>query len=137
MIAAAARHPGADNGAGAHALREFRRGEMFRAARGFGLDKYRAQGADLFLEKRIEPLLAFRAQSAGALLDEGLRELRHAGGGCSGPRGEGEDMQISEAAFLDELERVLEHIVGLCREAGNDVGAENDVGSQLAHRLAK
>ena len=44
---------------------------------------------------------------------------------------------MGQPAFLDDLFRVLEHRVGLGREAGDDVGAEDDVGAQFAHILAE
>src|SRR5690242_20284723 len=101
MIAATPGHPGADDGAGTHALREFHRGEMFRTSKGFGLDEDRAQLAHFRSEKRIEPLLTLLAQGAGALLDDGLGQLRHARSWRAGSRREREHMQIGEAAFLD------------------------------------
>src|SRR5262249_43992582 len=104
MIAAAAGHPGADNGTGAHALRKFHRGEMLRASHGLSLDKNRALRADFRSEKRIEPLLTFLTQAAGALMNDGLGQLRHARSGCAGPGGERKDMQKGETAFLDDPE---------------------------------
>ena len=48
---------------------------------------------------------------------------------------EREDVKIGQPAFLDDVERVREHRVGLGREAGDDVGAEDDIGPQRAHLL--
>ena len=36
-------------------------------------------------------------------------------------------MQKRQAARVDKIKRPLKHVFGLCREARNNVGAENDV----------
>ena len=88
-------------------------------------------------EELVEPLLALLAQQRGAFLDQVLLELRHAFGGRAGARREGEDVQIGEAAVIDDLQRVREHLVRLGREAGDDVGAEDDAGAPRAQFRAE
>ena len=53
-------------------------------------------------------------------------------------RGEnGKDVQEGQAAVVDEPQRVREHGLGLGREAGDQVGAEDDVGPQPPHLCAE
>ena len=81
--------------------------------------------------------LALFAQTLRPLLDHGAIELRHARGGRAGPRRKREDVQLRQTAFVDQIERAGEHVFGLGRETGNDVGAENNIGPQGAHALAE
>ena len=46
-------------------------------------------------------------------------------------------MQEGEAAFLDQILRAREHLFGLGRKAGDDVGAERDVRPQPPHLRAE
>lgn len=46
-------------------------------------------------------------------------------------------MQMGKAAFLDNLQRVLEHFLGLGRETGDDIRAEHDIRAKSARCLAK
>ncbi len=64
-------------------------------------------------------------------------QLRHARGGRSGARGEGEDVEKREPAIVDERAGVLKHRVGLGREAGDEVGAEDDVGAKPPDLVAE
>jgi hypothetical protein len=70
-------------------------------------------------------------QPGGAFLDDGARQLRHAGRRRALAGREREDVQMRQPAFLDDRERILEHRLGLGRKAGDDVGAEDDVGRIL------
>ena len=42
-------------------------------------------------------------------------------------------MQMHELTFSDEIERAGEHLLGLGRKAGDQIGAEHDIGAQPAH----
>ena len=46
-------------------------------------------------------------------------------------------MELSQPTFIDQIERAGEHGFGLGRESGDNVGAENDVGTQPARLLAE
>ena len=46
-------------------------------------------------------------------------------------------MQLRQPAFVDQIERAREHLLGLGRETGDDVGAEHDIGPQPAHLVAE
>ena len=53
-------------------------------------------------------------------------------------RGEnGKDMQMREAAFVDEIERALKHVFGFSREADDEVSSEDNVRARCANVLAK
>ena len=47
------------------------------------------------------------------------------------------DVQPRQPAVLDEIERALEHRLGLGRKPRDDVGAEDHLGPRLAQRLAE
>ena len=102
---------------------------------GFGQDAMPA--AHLRVEVTAQPRLAFLAQPPGAVLDRLAPDLRHAHGGRAGPRRERKDVEMREPAFIDESERAREHVLGLGREPGDDVGAEDHVRPQSPHRLAE
>ena len=44
---------------------------------------------------------------------------------------------MRQPAFVHQIERAREHLLGLGREAGDDVGAEHHVGPQPPHRVAE
>ena len=46
-------------------------------------------------------------------------------------------MQERKTALVDQLQRADEHLLGLGRKSGDDIGAERDVGPQPAHLGAK
>ncbi len=46
-------------------------------------------------------------------------------------------MQMRQPAFVDDVERVFEHRLGLGRKAGDQIGAEDHVGAKCAHLLAE
>jgi drug/metabolite transporter (DMT)-like permease len=70
-----------------------------------------------------------------ALAGAGVFGAASARRACRGG-GIGEDVQPGQVAVLDQPQRVLEHRLGLGREARDDVGAEGHVGPQRA-RLAE
>ena len=80
-----------------------------------------------------ERRLALGPQARGAVLDEGAVELRHPRGGRSRARAEGEDVNVGEPRIGDERQGVGEHFFVFRREAGDQVGAEGDVGAHGAH----
>ena len=50
-------------------------------------------------------------------------------------RGEnGKDVQVGQPALVDDAHRVGEHLLRLGREAGDEIGAEHDVGAQRGAR---
>src|SRR5258707_210255 len=75
--------------------------------------------------------------SAGATLDDIAGDLRHAGCGRAGTWRVGKYVQMGEPAFLDEVERAAEHVLGLGRKSRNDIGAKHDAGAPAAQLLAK
>ena len=58
----------------------------------------------------------------------------HSGGRRAGARRIGKDVQIGEAAFLDEIERALEHRLALGGEPRDQIGAEDEAGPRAAQR---
>ena len=68
---------------------------------------------------------ALFAEAGGAFVDQPAVELRHARRGRSRPRREREDVEMGQAAFLDDRERAFGHRLGLGGEAGDEVGAED------------
>ena len=111
--------------------------ELLGVADAAALGQHKSPCADLRVEMSAQRRIALFAQDAGALLDDVACELRHARGRRAGPRRKRKDMQLRQPAFVDEIERAREHIVALGREAGDDVGAEGDVGPQPAHPVAE
>ncbi len=65
------------------------------------------------------------------------RNLRHSRRRRARSRGIWKGMDVGDPAFLDQRERVLEHRFGLGREAGDEVGAEHDIGPRMADRAAE
>jgi hypothetical protein len=53
--------------------------------------------------------------------------------GVPGRGREREDVQVRKPAVVDDVEGAGEHVLGLGREAGDDVGAEDHVGTQPPH----
>ena len=82
-------------------------------------------------------LFALGAEPGGAVLDVGALNLRHARGRRALARREREHVQEGQPAFVDEPQRVREHRVRLGREAGDEIGAEHDVGPQLSRRVRR
>src|SRR5580765_2302533 len=109
--------------------------EVLGAAEAAVLDQDFSGGAALAGEVRGIGRLALRAEAGGALLDRSAVDLRHTRRRRAGPRREGEDVEVSEPAVVDDRERILEHRLALGREAGDEVGAEDDFGPKLPHAL--
>ena len=86
---------------------------------------------------RAQRRLALFAQAPGALLDRIARDLRHTRRRRARPRRKREDVQLRQSAFLHQIERAREHILGLGGEAGDDVGAEHDIRPRGAHTGAE
>ena len=84
-------------------------------------------------ERRCAPV----AQAPRPLLHDLAGDLRHARRGRAGPGREREDVEMGQAAFVDEIERAGEHRLGLGREAGDDVGAEHHVRPQPPDLVAE
>ena len=92
----------------------------------------------------LAPQMARRAlprpccpQPRRPLLDAARGDLRHARRRRARARREREDVQEGQAAVVDEPQRVGEHRLGLGREAGDQVGAEDDVRPQPPRLLAE
>ena len=98
---------------------------------------------DLDLRARLPGEIARKCDStflpevACALLDEVARYLRHALSRRAVARGEGKYVQKRQAAVVDDAQGVGEHRLGLGGEARDQIGAEDHVGTQAAHVLAK
>ena len=63
--------------------------------------------------------------------------MRHPRGWRAFAGAEGEDMQESQVAIGNQPQRVFEHLLGLGRETGDDIGAKDDVGPQSAGLFAE
>ena len=111
--------------------------EIFCAADPVALDQNVLLRADQALHMTEPGRVGGFAQAFRPLLDDLAGELRHAGRRRSLTWREGEDVQMGEAAFLDDLQRVLEMLVRFGGEAGDDIGAEGGVRAQPADVLAK
>src|SRR5262245_52046974 len=120
-----------------HRRGKARAGEMLGAAELTGFGQGAMPAAHLRVEMTAQRRLAFFAQPPGAVLDHLAPDLRHARGGRAGPRRERKDVEMREPACIDEIERALEHVLGLGREPGDDVAAEDDVRPQSPHRIAE
>ena len=113
------------------------RQEMLGPSLRRALDQHVACLADFGRKPRAQRRLALLAQLSRTLPHRVACDLRHARGRRAGPRGVRKHVQEGQPAFVDEIERAREHLVGLGREAGDDVGAEHDVRAQPAHLVAK
>src|SRR3982074_2035675 len=98
-----------DNAAGLDRHVEADLREMLVAAAVAGLDEHTSPRAHLAVEVAGESSGALGSQAPRAILDGLAPHLRHACGGRARPRREREDMQISEPARVDEVERTGEH----------------------------
>lgn len=102
-----------------------------------GFDQRHHGLADMAIEAQAETLGAFLTQLGCAGLDDVAGDLRHARGGRAGARRIREDVQVIDAAFVHTGERVGEHLVGLGREAGDQVRAESDFGASVTQAMAQ
>src|SRR4051794_7640386 len=87
--------------------------ELLGAAVGVRLREHAAARADFTVEMTAQRHRAFLAQAPGAFLNDAARNLRHARSRRAGPWRERKDVQVSEPAFVDEIERTREHRLGL------------------------
>ena len=79
-----------------------------------------------------------RAQTRGALLDDGARDLRHARGRRAGARREGEDVQIGEPAVVDDAAASCANISSLSvGKPAMRSAPKTTSGPQPAHFLAE
>ena len=100
------------------------------------LGQHLAQRADLAIEVVAQRPFAMPSQPRGAVLDDVAGDLRHTRGRRAGPRRIWEDVETRDPALINEIEGAAEHVLGLGREPGNDVGAEHQAGTQPAQRFA-
>ncbi len=92
--------------------------------------------ADLLLVLLPGDLLLEGDQPVVALLDDGLGDLVvHLGGGGAGPLGVLEGEGVGEAGLADRVHGLLEVLLGLAREADDDVGRDGRVGHRRADLL--
>src|SRR5262245_5763271 len=101
---------------------------MLRMATVAALDEHKARASDLLRQKLLELPRPQVAQSSGALGDDRLGQLRHAGRRRAGSRRKGKDVQEGHPNLSDMTKSVLKHLTGLCRETRNDIGAEDNIG---------
>ena len=114
------------------------RGEMLGAAEAVALDQDCASRPTTpRLRNRRRLRAGFCRRRAARSLRTIARHLRHARGRRARARAKGKTCRKVRPALLDERQRVLEHRLGLGREAGDEVGAEGDVGPQRARTGAE
>src|SRR5262245_55543135 len=80
---------------------------------------------------------ASSTQTCSAFLHDAAIHLRHARGGRAGAWAEGEGVDVSEIAFVNEREQVCERLVALGRETRDEVCAERDFRARSFQLLAK
>ena len=76
-------------------------------------------------------------QPGGAILDLASVDSGHPGCRGAGAGGIGKDVKPGEVALLDEVQRLLEHLIRFGGEACDDIGPERHVGAQGTGLLAK
>ena len=109
------------------------RRELLGAAHVVLLREHAAFCADFCPEMTPQRRLPILAQQPRALLAQAMRHLRHARGRRAGPLRVREHVQVRQPALGDELARARKRIVGLGREARDDIGAEHHIGAQPPH----
>src|SRR3954453_8576463 len=95
--------------------------ELLGAADRARFRKHATCCADFAVEMTAQRHRAFLAQAPGAFLNDVARNLRHARSRRARPWRERKHVQVSEPAFVDEIERTRKHLFGLGRKAGDDV----------------
>ncbi len=123
MAGDAQRHDRADR----RLAREGDLGEVLGAGHAAALDQAVTSAADLAVQVADQRGFAGGAQAGGARLDHVARSAAASARPACRARAEREDVQEGQAGLLHQLQRVLEHLVGLGREAGDQVGAEGGV----------
>src|SRR6516162_11699861 len=111
--------------------------EVLGAAELTGLGQDAVPAAHLRIEMTAQRRRALFAQPPGTVLDHLAADLRHARGGRAGPWRERKHVEMREPACIDDIERAREHVLGLGREPGDDVAAEDYVRPQSPHRFAE
>ena len=112
-------------------------GELLRPPKPGPLGQDPVHHAPLRLQMRAQRRIARRPQPRRAVADRGPRDGGHPGGRRALARRIGEDMQEGQPAGGHQVDRVLEHRLGLGRKARDDVGAEDHVGAQPPCLLAE
>src|SRR6266852_9588865 len=120
-------HSGLDNDSGFDSPIEAHRREMLAAPAAMGLGENAAHRPYFGVEMAAQCGFAMAAQAAGAIFDDLAGDLWHAGRGCARARGVGKNVQISEPAFLDQVDGTAEHVLALGRKSGNEIRPEHDV----------
>src|SRR3974390_886535 len=82
--------------------REPHRGELLGPADTTAFGQHQPVRADLRFEMRAQRRLTLLTQAPRALLDHLAVELRHTCGRCAGPRREWKDVQLREAAVVQQ-----------------------------------
>src|SRR5690606_9793913 len=117
---------GLDDGTGIPGHAGYRNEALGTAGR-CRLDQDALAGADKAVNMRRIGGIADRAQPRSALPDRQAVDLRHARRRRALARAEREDVQMGQPAIGDDGERVAEHLLGLGRKAGDQVGPEDDL----------
>src|ERR1700679_620915 len=117
--------------------RKFHRKVLLGAALRLGFDEYAPRITHFGAEMRAQRQRAVKPQPLRALFDGAAIELRHARRRRSRPRRKRKDMKLRQSALVDQVERAREHWLRLGREAGDDIGAEHNVGTDAAQQPAE
>src|SRR5690349_3605623 len=110
--------------------------EALGTAKTFAFDENRLRGSGQGCQMSGVGCIARCAQPGRAALDHVAPNLRHTCSWCAFAWAERENVEMSKATFFDDGDRILEHLIRFGREAGDDVGAEDDARPQLPHILA-
>ena len=113
------------------------RRELLGTADAAAFGQHQPVRANLRIEVAAQRGRALFAQAAGAVFDCHAGHLRHAGRRRAGPRRKRKNVQTRKTAFVDEIERTREHVVGFGRKAGDHIGAEGDIRPQPPHLVAE
>ena len=112
-------------------------GELLGPAKTRAFGQHAMGLADLGVQVAAQGRVPRRPQPRGPVADRGTGHGGHARRGRALARRIGEDMQEGQAAILNQLQRIVEHLLGFGRKAGDDVGAEDHVGTQPPRLLAE
>ena len=98
---------------------------------GPGFGQHSDLAANLRVVEATRVAQASLAKPGRTLPPRGLRHRRHPRGGRIRPFAVGKHMQEGQVGFGHEIQRFRKQFLGLCREAGDQIGAKGDPRPQV------
>ena len=110
---------------------------MLGAPLAWSLHQHIAHRPNLRSHKLFQPRLTLGPQQSGPALDHALLHHWHPLGRCARAGRIGKHVQKRQAAFINNVQRVLKHRICLSWKARNNIRPKNHVGAFRPQHLAK